>query len=144
MPSMSEDAATSRVPPRLLPSDTAFFLCDQQERLESLILGAPQTLAVGRALVTAAKIWQLPVLVTEQYPKAFRRTVASVGVRENSPGGEGNSGEGNGRGAASDQQGRPAADNITICEKTVVTTGGTFWDSSFLCMNSVWSTFSFR
>eukprot|EP00392_Amoebophrya_sp_AT5.2_P013579 g13708.t1 len=54
-----------------------------QTRLEGLILGAQQTLSSAKALVDAAKIWGRPILVTEQYPKAFQHTCKGLEVEYN-------------------------------------------------------------
>ncbi|CAD7966719.1 unnamed protein product [Amoebophrya sp. A120] len=64
---------------RLELEKTAFFVCDMQKRLEPLILGHAQTLSAARALVAAVvNHWRQPLLVTEQYPKAFQNTCAEV------------------------------------------------------------------
>ena len=37
---------------------------------------------MGKTLVDAAAVFNAPLLVTEQYPKVFKNTVASLGVAE--------------------------------------------------------------
>lgn len=51
---------------------------DQQEKLLPLIGGAKAILARTRLLLAGAKIFELPVVVTEQYPKGLGRTDAAV------------------------------------------------------------------
>jgi nicotinamidase-related amidase len=63
---------------RLTDSDTAVFLCDVQERFRSVIHGFPAVADASRRLAQAACQLQLPVVVTEQYPKALGHTVGEV------------------------------------------------------------------
>ena len=60
---------------RLTVEGTAFFLCDQQARFNEVIHNAGLTVAVGKSLVSAAKAFDIPLIVTEQYPKALGHTL---------------------------------------------------------------------
>lgn len=67
--------------PNQLDSDRACVLViDLQEKLLPLIRGAEGILAATRKLLAGAKIFELPVLATEQYPKGLGPTEASVGA----------------------------------------------------------------
>ena len=53
-----------------LPKNSALFLCDMQERFKGgLISHYPQILETSARMLQAAKILDMPVIVTEQYPK---------------------------------------------------------------------------
>lgn len=57
---------------------TAVFVCDIQERFRDLIHEMPAVVTTASVLVNAAAILSCPVIVTEQYPKAFKHTVAEL------------------------------------------------------------------
>lgn len=63
---------------KLLPSKSALFVCDIQERFRPLISGMPAVVDTARRMVRGANILSLPVVVTEQYPKALGGTVAEL------------------------------------------------------------------
>ncbi|GAB4815336.1 hypothetical protein N2152v2_002382 [Parachlorella kessleri] len=70
--------ATTNDTPRtgkISPSDTALLVCDVQERFRQLIYGFPAVVDTSRRMIRAANALELPVLVTEQYPKALGNTV---------------------------------------------------------------------
>lgn len=53
-----------------LPKNSALFLCDMQERFkDGLISHYPQILQTSARMLQAAKVLEMPVVVTEQYPK---------------------------------------------------------------------------
>lgn len=54
---------------RLVSKDTALFICDIQEKFRNMIQFFPGIVEVSSRLLKAAKILDLPVVVTEQYPK---------------------------------------------------------------------------
>ena len=60
---------------------TAFFLCDIQERFRDVIQHFPSVVHVGSQMSRAAKILDVPLIVTEQYSKAMGKTVAEIDVR---------------------------------------------------------------
>ncbi|GIL87328.1 hypothetical protein Vretimale_1711 [Volvox reticuliferus] len=68
----------SRVLGRLRPSNTALFVCDVQEKFRPLIAGFPIVIDTTRRMVQAANVLDIPVMVTEQYPKALGSTVSEV------------------------------------------------------------------
>eukprot|EP00887_Chlorella_sp_A99_P000306 scaffold13.g306.t1 len=63
---------------RLAPDETALLVCDVQERFRSAISGFPAVIDTSRRMVRAAQALQLPIIVTEQYPKALGSTVGEV------------------------------------------------------------------
>jgi len=63
---------------RLTPDTSALLVCDVQERFRPLILGFPAVADTAARLVKGAAALGVPVLVTEQYPKALGPTVPEV------------------------------------------------------------------
>lgn len=90
---------------RLVPSETTLFVCDVQERFRPIISGFPAVIDTSKRMVRrrrcgasfspaphqqpypstlallqlrAAAALELPVVVTEQYPKALGSTVAEL------------------------------------------------------------------
>jgi isochorismate hydrolase len=56
------------------------LVIDVQEKLLPLIVGGERVIAAGWKLLDGARVFELPVLVTEQYPKGWdRRTRPSSG-----------------------------------------------------------------
>lgn len=65
--------------PDTLEADRAMLLLiDVQEKLLPMILDRPRVVASSRLMVEGAALFDLPVLVTEQYPKGLGRTEASI------------------------------------------------------------------
>lgn len=54
------------------------LVIDVQEKLLPLISGCERVVAAGRKLLEGAKVFDLPVLVTEQYPKGLGPTHAAI------------------------------------------------------------------
>lgn len=54
---------------RISAKNTALFLCDMQEKFRKTISYYPQILAVSGRMLKAAQILDVPIVVTEQYPK---------------------------------------------------------------------------
>ena len=54
---------------------TVFLVCDVQERFRDLIFQMPSVIKTSRLMVRAGKELGVPVVATEQYPKALLRTV---------------------------------------------------------------------
>lgn len=72
---------TSAAVPRLgklSPGETALLVCDVQERFRPVINGFQAVVDTSRRMVRAAEALKLPVIVTEQYPKALGPTVPEV------------------------------------------------------------------
>jgi nicotinamidase-related amidase len=54
---------------RMSASTSAFFLCDMQDKFRQSIRYFPEIITVAQRMVAAANILEIPVIVTEQYPK---------------------------------------------------------------------------
>eukprot|EP00002_Diphylleia_rotans_P016421 TRINITY_DN3194_c0_g2_i1.p1 TRINITY_DN3194_c0_g2~~TRINITY_DN3194_c0_g2_i1.p1 ORF type:complete len:195 (-),score=44.17 TRINITY_DN3194_c0_g2_i1:147-731(-) len=67
---------------RLTPSTTAYLLCDVQERFREVIHCFPAVVHVAHRMVTASRELKMPVIVTEQNPKALGKTVSEVDVSD--------------------------------------------------------------
>ncbi|XP_065841612.1 isochorismatase domain-containing protein 1-like [Oscarella lobularis] len=65
---------------RLAAENTAFFLCDMQEKFRPSIRYFPEIIVVAKRMVEAAKIMGIPVIATEQYPKGLGSTVSEIDV----------------------------------------------------------------
>lgn len=64
-----------RVLGRLQPESTVLMVCDIQERLQSLIHNSETVVNTCRYMTSMAKELDIPVVVTQQYTKAFGATV---------------------------------------------------------------------
>jgi hypothetical protein len=62
------------------PEQSLLFVCDIQERFRELIHNMPHVIHSAALLHDAAALLGVPVIVTEQYPKALLRTVAELDV----------------------------------------------------------------
>lgn len=49
--------------------NTALLLCDMQEKFRGNIMYYPQIIEVARRMLEGANALDMPVIVTEQYPK---------------------------------------------------------------------------
>lgn len=54
---------------KLVPGRTALFLCDLQEKFRKTIQYFPEIVEVSNRMLRTAKALDMPVVVTEQYPK---------------------------------------------------------------------------
>ncbi len=63
---------------RLSTENTALFICDVQERFRTVIHGFPAVVDVAQRMTMAANELGLPVVITEQYPKALGKTVSEI------------------------------------------------------------------
>jgi len=62
------------------PSQTAFFVCDIQERFRDMIYSFSALITTAQKMIKAANILGVPFIVTEHYPKTFARTVSELDV----------------------------------------------------------------
>jgi hypothetical protein len=63
---------------RLTPATTTFFLCDIQERFRDLIHQYPSVIATAEKMVKASTILDIPVVSTEQNPRALGSLVSEL------------------------------------------------------------------
>ncbi|KAI0227388.1 Isochorismatase domain-containing protein 2 [Lamellibrachia satsuma] len=61
---------------------SAFFLCDMQEKFRATISFYPEVLQVAQRMLKTADILDVPVIVTEQYPKGLGPTVSELDVSQ--------------------------------------------------------------
>lgn len=62
--------------------NTALFLCDMQEKFRPTIKFYPQVISVANRLLKSAEILNMPIVVTEQYPKGLGPTVSELDVSQ--------------------------------------------------------------
>ncbi|XP_054169159.1 isochorismatase domain-containing protein 2-like [Oppia nitens] len=67
---------------QLSAKKSALFLCDLQEKFRPMIQYFPAIVEVSRRLLCAAKLLDMPVIVTEQYPKGLGPTVPELGLQD--------------------------------------------------------------
>mmetsp|Transcript_4364 Transcript_4364/g.10794 ORF Transcript_4364/g.10794 Transcript_4364/m.10794 type:complete len:197 (+) Transcript_4364:78-668(+) len=67
---------------RIRPSNCVFLLCDVQERFRTMIRYFPSVVHVASKLTRASEVLDIPLMVTEQYPKALGHTVAEIKLSE--------------------------------------------------------------
>ncbi|KAM9298930.1 isochorismatase domain-containing protein 2 [Gastrophryne carolinensis] len=65
---------------RLGQKSSVLFLCDIQEKFRPNIAFFPQIVSVASRVLQAGKILDIPVIVTEQYPKGLGPTVPELGA----------------------------------------------------------------
>mmetsp|Transcript_3967 Transcript_3967/g.11708 ORF Transcript_3967/g.11708 Transcript_3967/m.11708 type:complete len:205 (-) Transcript_3967:31-645(-) len=70
--------AALRTVKKLNPKTTAVLVCDIQERFRDVIMGFESLVKCSGFVVRAAGELRMPVVVTEQYPKAFKNTVPEI------------------------------------------------------------------
>jgi nicotinamidase-related amidase len=63
---------------KLDPRRAALVVIDVQEGFRKAVPGFDQVAAAARALITGARAVELPILVTEQYPKGLGHTVPAI------------------------------------------------------------------
>lgn len=63
---------------KLVQKNTAFFLCDIQEKFRPSIKYFSEIVVVAQRLLKAAKILGVPVVATEQYPKGLGKTIPEL------------------------------------------------------------------
>ncbi|KAK7488790.1 hypothetical protein BaRGS_00019925 [Batillaria attramentaria] len=67
---------------KLVANNSCLFLCDMQEKFRPTIQYFPQIVSVARRMLQAARLLEMPVVVTEQYPKGLGHTVPELGVKD--------------------------------------------------------------
>ena len=75
MAATTASTAAKRMVGKLYPQTTAMLLCDVQDRFRPLIHKAETVVSNSRLLTSACKLLDVPIVITEQYPKAFGPTV---------------------------------------------------------------------
>mmetsp|Transcript_42182 Transcript_42182/g.78455 ORF Transcript_42182/g.78455 Transcript_42182/m.78455 type:complete len:203 (+) Transcript_42182:60-668(+) len=65
---------------RLSPASTVFLLCDVQERFRDVIDRMPEVIAAAKSMMDGGEVLSIPILITEQYPKALGHTVPELDV----------------------------------------------------------------
>ncbi|KAF9187391.1 Isochorismatase domain-containing protein 1 [Haplosporangium sp. Z 11] len=73
---------TSRVVGRANQKTTAFFLCDIQEKFRSHIYQFPAVVATAQKMIAAHKILDIPLIVTEQNPRALGATATELDLSQ--------------------------------------------------------------
>ncbi|KAI0029538.1 Isochorismatase-like protein [Vararia minispora EC-137] len=63
---------------KAVPGRTVFFLCDMQERFRSAIHAFDKLVLTGQKVIKAAKILEVPLVVTEQNPRALGATITEL------------------------------------------------------------------
>ncbi|XP_072351080.1 isochorismatase domain-containing protein 2, partial [Scyliorhinus torazame] len=58
----------------------ALFLCDMQEKFRPSVAFFPQIVAVAARMLQASRVLDIPVIVTEQYPRGLGPTVPELGA----------------------------------------------------------------
>ncbi|KAI1305569.1 Isochorismatase domain-containing protein 1 [Mortierella claussenii] len=67
---------------RVHQKSTAFFLCDIQEKFRSHIFQYPSVVATAQKMIAAHKVLDIPLIVTEQNPKALGATATELDVSQ--------------------------------------------------------------
>ncbi|XP_067928062.1 isochorismatase domain-containing protein 2-like [Watersipora subatra] len=67
---------------KALPKNSALFLCDMQEKFRNMISYYPQILNTSARVLQAARVLDIPIIVTEQYPKALGKTCSELDVTD--------------------------------------------------------------
>ncbi|KAI0079736.1 Isochorismatase hydrolase [Panus rudis PR-1116 ss-1] len=70
---------------KLIPGHTIMFLCDIQSRFRTAIHGFDEMVMTVNKLLKVAKILEVPVVATEQNPRALGRTVSELDVSQLGP-----------------------------------------------------------
>lgn len=67
---------------RIAPQSTAVFVCDIQEKFRGRIWQFPSVISVAGKMIKASRALDMPVYVTEQYPKGLGSTVSELDVSD--------------------------------------------------------------
>jgi len=69
---------SNHIPGDLDPSSCVFLMCDIQEKFRPAISNFEAVVENARRLTSASNILNIPLIVTEQYPKGLGNTVAEI------------------------------------------------------------------
>ncbi|KFD49440.1 hypothetical protein M514_09707, partial [Trichuris suis] len=67
---------------RLTSQNALLLICDMQEKFRNAICCFPQIVQVAQRLLKGAKLLDVPVLATEQYPKGLGSTVPELDLKK--------------------------------------------------------------
>ncbi|KAF9550431.1 Isochorismatase domain-containing protein 1 [Mortierella hygrophila] len=67
---------------RVHQKTTAFFLCDIQEKFRTHIFQYPSVVATAQKMIAAHKVLDIPLIVTEQNPRALGGTAAELDLSQ--------------------------------------------------------------
>lgn len=67
---------------KVKPEECIFLICDIQERFRSVIYHYPSVIHAAKILLEAAELFQIPVIATEQYPRALGHTVEELDTQK--------------------------------------------------------------
>ncbi|KAI9275645.1 Isochorismatase-like protein [Phascolomyces articulosus] len=67
---------------KIAPQSSALFVCDIQERFKGVIWQFPSVITVANKMIKVSRHLDIPIVVTEQYPKAFGPTVQELDVSD--------------------------------------------------------------
>jgi nicotinamidase-related amidase len=70
---------------KLVPEETIFFLCDVQARFKAIIHGYNHVVTTSNKMFKIAKVLDIPVVVTEQNPKALGSTAPDIEISSLGP-----------------------------------------------------------
>ncbi|KAI8855336.1 Isochorismatase-like protein [Chytridium lagenaria] len=73
-------SAIARPGLKIPQATTAFFLCDIQEKFRPLIWNYSHVVNTASKMISASKILNIPLIVTEQNPKALGGTVPELDI----------------------------------------------------------------
>ncbi|CEF66537.1 Isochorismatase-like domain-containing protein [Strongyloides ratti] len=73
---------TSKLFSRLTTKNSALLICDLQEKFRNNIQYFPEIVTVTKRLITGAKIFDVKVLATEQYPKGLGHSVEELELKK--------------------------------------------------------------
>jgi len=65
---------------KLVPKNSSLFLCDMQEKFRPSIKYFDAIVENSNKMLRAAKILDMPVVCTEQYPQGLGKTVSALGI----------------------------------------------------------------
>ena len=63
---------------RLNTNNCLFFLCDMQITFQNLTHGMPACIGTANKMLQACSVFQIPVINTEHYIKAFKKTIPEI------------------------------------------------------------------
>lgn len=68
------------IPMRLSIKNTAFFCCDLQDKFRKLIYGFDSVIGTAQKMISASKILNVPLIVTEQSPSKLGSTASELDI----------------------------------------------------------------